>query len=58
MITSTQITNTKISAFIAVLIFKLMSCKVLFINRKDNRKSRVLFEKIANFMGKLLQNYK
>ena len=58
MITSTQITNTKISAFIAVLVFKLMSCKVLFINREDNRKSRVLFEKIANFMGKLLQNYK
>ena len=37
MIASTQITNTEIFAFIAVLVFKLLSCKVLFINRKDNR---------------------
>ena len=37
MIASTQITNTEIFAFIAVLIFKLLSRKVLFINRKDNR---------------------
>ena len=29
--------NTKIFAFIAVLVFKLLGCKVLFINRKDNR---------------------
>ena len=36
MIASTQL-NTKIFAFIAVLIFKLMSHKVLFINRKDKR---------------------
>ena len=32
MITSTQITNTKISASIGV--FKLLSCKVLFITEK------------------------
>ena len=38
MITSTQITNTEVFAFVAVLIFKLMSRKVLFIIRKDNRK--------------------
>ena len=36
MITSTQIANTEISAFIAVLILKLLRCKVMFINRKDN----------------------
>ena len=34
---STQLTNTEIFAFIAVLVFKLLSRKVLFINRKDNR---------------------
>ena len=59
MITSTQTTNTEIFAFIAVLVFKLLSCKVLFINRKDNRqliKSRLLFKKTANFTGKLLHN--
>ena len=38
MIASTQITNTEVFAFIAVLVFKLLSRKVLFINGKDNRK--------------------
>ena len=37
MITSKQITNTEIFAFIAVVVFKLLSRKILFINRKDNR---------------------
>ena len=37
MIDSRQITNTEIFAFIAALVFKLSSRKVLFINRKDNR---------------------
>ena len=37
MIASTQITNTEILAFTAVLVFQLLSCQVLFINRKDNR---------------------
>ena len=37
MIASTQITNTENFGFIAVLVFKLLSRKVLFINRKDNR---------------------
>ena len=37
MITPTQVTNTEISAFIAVLDFKLLSRKDLFINRKGNR---------------------
>ena len=37
MIASTRITNTEIFAFTAVLVFKLLSRKVLFINKKDNR---------------------
>ena len=37
MITSTQITNAEIFVFLAVLVFKLLSPKVLFINRKENR---------------------
>ena len=50
MITSTQITNTEIFAFVAALVLKLLSRKVLFINRTDNRN--------ANFTDKLQQNYK
>ena len=34
---STQTTNTEFFSFIAVLVFKLMSRKVLFKKRKDNR---------------------
>ena len=37
MIASTQLTNTEVFAFKAVLVFKLLGCKVLFINRKDDR---------------------
>ena len=37
MIASTEIANTEIFAFIAVVAFKLLSRKVLFINSKDNR---------------------
>ena len=37
MITSTQITNSEVVTFMAVLVYKLFSRKVLFINRKDNR---------------------
>ena len=37
MIASTKIANTEIFAFITVLVFKLLSPKVLFTNRKDNR---------------------
>ena len=36
MIASTQ-TNPKIFTFIAIPVLKLLSCKVLFINRNDNR---------------------
>ena len=40
MIVSTQIPNTEIVAFIAALVCKLLSRNVLFINRKDDRKSK------------------
>ena len=36
VIASKKLTTTETFAFIAVLV-KLLSCKVLFINRKDNR---------------------
>ena len=36
MIASTQTRNTEISAFIAVLVLKPLSSKLLFINKKDN----------------------
>ena len=37
VIALTQITNTEVFAFIAVQVFKLLSGKVLFIRRQDNR---------------------
>ena len=50
MIASTQI-NAQSFAFIALLVFKLLSRKVLFINKTDKKivKSRLLFKEIANF---------
>ena len=55
MITSTQRTNSEVFTFIAVqaLHFCLYAEKT-----KETVKSRLLFKKIANFTGKLLQNYK
>ena len=35
MIASTQITNTEIFPFVAVLVFKLISGKVFLMNRKN-----------------------
>ena len=60
MIASTQITNTNAFEFIAVLAFKSLSRKVLFINRRQQKllKCRLLFKKLANFTGKQMQNYK
>ena len=60
MIASTQITNNEILTFMSVLVLKLLSRKVLFTNRKENRnlKSRLFFKKIANFTGKVPQNHK
>ena len=37
MIALKQVTNIEIFAFIAVLVFKLLSRQVLFINRKEIR---------------------
>ena len=37
MIASSQITSTEVFAFITVLVFKLLSRKVLITNRKANR---------------------
>ena len=37
MIASTQIRNNETFAFVPSLVFKLLSRKDLFINRKDNR---------------------
>ena len=48
MIAFTQITNTKIFGIIAALVFKLISRKVLFINRKDNGSC----QKIVHFLRK------
>ena len=46
VIASKQITNTDIFAFIVILILKLLSRKVLFINRKDNKNC----EKVGYFL--------
>ena len=48
MITSTQIINIEIFTFIAVLVFKLLSRKVLLINRKDNSNC----QKVGYFLRK------
>ena len=61
MIDSTQITIIEIFAFTTVLVFELLSRNILFYKQKRQyklSKSRLLFKKIANFTGKLLQNYK
>ena len=61
MIDSTLISNIEIFAFIALLVFKLLSHKGLLIIRKDNKsclKVGYFFKKIGNFTGKLLQNFK
>ena len=48
MIAPTQITNTAIFAFIAVLVLKFLSRKVLLINRKDIRNCK----KVGYFLRK------
>ena len=48
MVASTQITNTEIFTFIAVQVFKLLSGKILFINRKDSRNC----SKVGSFLRK------
>ena len=53
MIVSAQIVNTEIFAFIAVLVFMLLSRKVLFINRKviESVKKWDTFLKNSKFHG-------
>ena len=58
MIALTQITNTNILTFIAVLVFKLLSFVYKLKKTTKILKSRLLFKKIAKFTGKLQQNYK
>ena len=58
MIASTQIKNTEIFAFIAVLVIEPSSFGYKQKRQYKLLKSRVLFKKIANLTGKLLQNYK
>ena len=58
MITSTQITKAEIFTFIAVLVFKLLSRRVMFVNKKDNNSIPLnlrshLFTNLQNY----LQNY-
>ena len=48
MVASTQITSIEIFAFIADLTFKLLSRKVLFTNREDNRNC----QKVGYFLRK------
>ena len=48
MIPSTQITNTEIFTVTAVLVFKLLSLKVLLINKRDNGNSK----KVGYFLRK------
>ena len=43
-----QLANTEVYAFKAVLVFKLQSRKVLFINRKDNKNC----QKVGYFLRK------
>ena len=48
MIASAQITSIEIFPFTVALVFRLLSRKVLFINKKDNRNC----EKVGYFLRK------
>ena len=48
MIDSTQIAKTEIFALIAVLVFNLWGCKVLFAHRKDHGSC----QKVSHFLRK------
>ena len=61
IISASSFKNAEIFAFVFFLVFKLLSCKIVFLNRKDSRnyyKSLLLFIKIANLTPKSLQNNK
>ena len=58
MIASTEITNSEIFAFVAILVLKLLNCKVLFINRKDNKTvKKVGYCKIINSWNEKFSRY-
>ena len=48
MIDSTQIANTEIFELIAVLVFNLRGCKVLFVHKKDHGSC----QKVGHFLGR------
>ena len=56
MAASTQRVNTEIFAFLAVVVYS----KVISKQKRQSKllKSRLLFTKMANFRGKLLEIYK
>ena len=56
MIVSTQITNTGISVFIAVLVVRIIKASSFVYKQKKTIETRPTFKKIANFTGKLPQN--
>ena len=60
MIALTQITNTEILVFIAVQVLSYWTLTFCLEIEKtvETAKNRLLFKKVANFTGKLLQNYK
>ena len=53
MIALTQITNTENFPFIDVLDFQLLSSKILFTKRKDNRKCY----KVGHFLRKFQEEF-
>ena len=59
MITLKKITNTEIFTFLTILVFKLLNCFAYKQERQYSLlKSKLPFKKVANFRGKLMQNYK
>ena len=56
MIVSTQIANTGLFAFIAVLVILIIKASSFVYKQKNTVETRLIFKKIANFTGKLPQN--
>ena len=58
MISSTQITNTRIHNCSSFKVIEPQSFVCKQKRQQELLKRRLLFRKIASFTGKLLQNYK
>ena len=58
MMASTQITITETFAFIAVPVFKLLSHKVLFMNKIDNRNCKKVGYFLRNWQIPRITYYK